>query len=158
MCKGISINKARIRQELYEEYELQRKLHQRTREAQEELHFMYTDPGVVLLPVEQDGQLVIMEWGNRQNKESKLPKTGWCRQESIEAGKWRWLRPEPCVIPADFGLEKGVWFTIDEGVRGVVVQDEKKRPHVYMMTTAPSVYYQNMTKHDRMPVLVDQVI
>ena len=71
---------------------------------------MYTDP-VVQLPVVHDGQLVIYEWGNRGNKESKLPRTGWCRNESLEAGKWRWLSPEPVEIPADFGLEKGVWVS-----------------------------------------------
>ncbi len=157
MCKGISILKARIRQELFEEYELVKRVHTRGESDQEELHFMYPDP-VVQLPVERDGQLEILEWGNRGNKESKLPKTGWCRQESLEAGKWRWLRPQPVVIPADFGLEKGVWFAIDQGIRGVVVEDEQRRPHVYMLTKEPTVYYQNMTKHHRMPVLVDQEI
>lgn len=118
---------------------------------------MFPDP-VVQLPVEWDGQVVILEWGNRGNKASRLPRTGWCREESLKAGKWRWLEPEPVVIPANFGLEKGVWFLINEGVRGVVVHDEQRRPHVYMLTTHASTHYQNMTRHDRMPVLVDQVI
>jgi hypothetical protein len=157
MCKGISILKTRIRQELFEKYHLADRVHRRGDSGEEELHFMFPDP-TVYLPVEQDGQLVLMEWGNRGNKESKLPRTGWCRQESLEAGKWRWLHPEPVVIPADYGLEKGVWFLIDEGIRGVVVLDEQERPHVYMLTTAASVYYQNMTRHERMPVLVGQVI
>ncbi len=157
MCKGISILKARIRQELFDEYQLADRVHRRGDSDDEELHFMFPDP-TVYLPVEQDGQLVLMEWGNRGDKASKLPRTGWCRQESLEAGKWRWLHPEPAVIPADYGLEKGVWFTIDQGIQGVVVQDEQQRPHVYMLTTAASVYYQNMTRHERMPVLVGQVI
>ncbi|MEM9354022.1 MAG: hypothetical protein AAGA92_13490 [Planctomycetota bacterium] len=158
MCKGISILKARIRQELFEEYELERRVYERSPGSELELHFMYTDKPSVCLPVEIDGQLVIMEWGNRQSRESKLPRTGWCRSDSLKAGKWRWLRPEPCVVPADMGHDKGVWFPINEGIRGIMVRDEQQQPHVYMLTADASVYYQNMTRHERMPVLVDQVI
>jgi hypothetical protein len=156
MCKGISILKARLKQELFEQYELEKRV--TARGGEPELHFMYTDPGQVLLPVIHDGQLVIYEWGNRGNKESRLPRTGWCRTDSLEAGKWRWMSPEPVEIPADFGLEKGVWFQIVQGIKGIVVHDEQERPHVYMLTKDASHYYQTMTKHDRMPALIDQEI
>lgn len=158
MCKGISILKARLRQELFEEYELARRISTRGSDTQEELHFMYTDP-IVQLPVIHDGQLVIYEWGNRGGaKVSKLPATGWCRLESIEAGKWRWLKPEKVIIPADFGLEKSVWFQIHEGLEGVVVRDEQQKPHIYMLTQPASHYYEVMTRHERMPILVNQEI
>lgn len=155
MCKGISILRAKIKQELYEQHELARRV--TLRGEQEELHFMYTDP-VIELPVIHHGQLVIYEWGNRGNKESRLPRTGWCRHESLEAGKWRWLEPELVEIPADFGLEKGVWFQIVEGIEGVVVCDEHEHPHVYMITKPASHYFATMTKHDRMPALINQEI
>ena len=154
MCKGISVLRARIRQELFEEYELANRIVERG--GQQELHFMYPDP-IVQLPVLHDGRVMIYEWGNRSRK-GKLPPTGWCRQESIEAGKWRWLKPEPVVIVANFGLEKGVWFHIEQGIRGVVVHDEQERPRVYMLTQDASHYYLTMTKHDRMPVLIEQEI
>lgn len=157
MCKGISILKARLKQELFEQYELAHRVTMRGEGTDPELHFMYTDP-VVQLPVVHDGQLVIYEWGNRGNKESKLPRTGWCRNESLEAGKWRWLSPELVEIPADFGLEKGVWFQINQGMRGIVVRDEIQQPHVYMLTQQASHYYQTMTKHERMPILLGQEI
>jgi len=157
MCKGISILKNRLRQELFEMYELAQRLGTRGEAAPPELHFMYTDP-VVQLPVMHHGELEIYEWGNRGNKESKLPRTGWCRQESLEAGKWRWLAPEPVEIAADFGLEKGVWFHINHGLRGILVRDEVDQPHVYMLTQSASHYYQTMTKHERMPLLIDQEI
>ena len=157
MCKGISILKARLKQELFEQYELAQRITTRGADSQQELHFMYTDP-VVQLPVIDGGEIVIHEWGNRGNKESKLPRTGWCRTESLKAGKWRWLSPEKVVIPADFGLEKGVWFTIEQGLEGVVVHDEQERPHVYMLTQPASHYYQTMTRHDRMPILIGQEI
>ncbi len=158
MCKGISILKARLSQELFEHYELSHRVTTRGEDASPELHFMYPGAPPIELPVMQDGQLVIMEWGNRNNKDSKLPKTGWCRMESLQAGKWRWLSPEKVIIPADFGLEKSVWFQIKEGMEGVVVRDEADRPHVYMLTTKASVYYENMTRHERMPVFVGQEI
>ncbi len=155
MCKGISVLRARIQQELYEERLLEQRLAERGGEP--ELRFMYTDK-VVLLPVLHADQLRIYEWGNRGNKDSKLPRTGWRRNESLQAGKWRWLQPEIVVIPANFGLEKGVWFHITEGLHGIVVYEENCRPHVYMLTQAASHYYATMTKHDRMPPLVGQEI
>jgi hypothetical protein len=158
MCKGVSVLKAKLRQELFDEYELANRLRTRGEGTQEELHFMYTDP-VVQLPVLHDGQIMIYEWGNRGGaKVSKLPATGWCRLESLEAGKWRWLAPEKVIIPADFGLEKSVWFPIEQGVEAVLVHDEQKRPRVYIITEPASHYFQTMTRHDRMPVLIDQKI
>ncbi len=155
MCKGISISKARLRQELLEQYELAQRI--TARGVQEELHFTYTDP-IVQLPVIHDGRLDVYEWGNRGNKESRLPRTGWCRNESLEAGKWRSLSPQPVEIPADFGLEKGVWFPIIQGIRGVLVNDEHDQPHVYMLTKPASEDFGTMTKHDRMPDLINQEI
>ena len=158
MCRGISILKSRIRQELFEQYELARLVHRRNESTDEELWFDFADRATqVLLPIIHDGQLVVREWGNRGGK-VKLPKTGWCRKESLEAGKWRWLNPEPVEIPASFGLEKGIWFQITEGIKGVLVRDETGREHVYMMTEAASHYYEVMTRHNRMPVLIGERI
>jgi hypothetical protein len=160
MCRGISILKNRLRQELYEQYELARFLHRRGESAEEELWFDFADRSVsqVLLPVVHDGQLMIYEWGNRGGKSSKLPKTGWCKKESLEAGKWRWLHPESVEIPCSFGLEKGIWFQVNEGIRGMLVRDEQSKPRVYMITEPASHYYEVMTRHDRMPELVNQRI
>ena len=104
----------------------------------------------------QNGQLVLHEWGNRPGV-GKLPKTGWCQQESLDS--WRsggWLQPELVEIPANFGLEKGIWFQVVEGMRGVVVRDESAAPHVYMLTQPASHYYEVMTRHDRMPVFIGE--
>ena len=155
MCKGISILKARLTLELFERYELASRV--AARGGEPELHFIYTDR-VVALPVFRDGQIEIIEWGSRGNKASKLPRTGWCKTESLEAGKWQWLEPQRVEILADFGLEKGVWFQVVQGIHGVVVHDEQERPHVYMLTKPASHYYEMMTKHNRMPVLIEQEI
>jgi len=70
----------------------------------------------------------------------------------------KWLSPEKVTIPVDFGLEKSVWFQVNEGMEGVVMRDEQERPHVYMLTQPASPYYQTMTRHERMPLLVGQEI
>jgi len=66
----------------------------------------------------------------------------------------KWLSPEKVIIPADFGLKKSVWFQVNEGMEGVV-RDEQERPHVYMLTQPAS---QTMTRHERMPLLVGKEI
>jgi len=38
------------------------------------------------------------------------------------------------------------------------VQDQADHLHAYMLTQPASTYYQNMTKHDRMPVLIGEQI
>ena len=159
MCRAISILKSRINLELIEEYNLHHRLRQRTEDAAEEIVFDFADRvHEPQLPVIHDGQMRVYEWGNRSGRLPKLPKTGWCRQESLVAGKWRWLAPEKVVIPAQFGMEKGIWFSITEGIEGIVVLDPADIPHVYMLTQDASTYFQNMTKHDRMPVLVGEQI
>jgi len=63
---------------------------------------------------------------------------------------------EPVVIPAKLGLEKGTWFPILVGIRGLLVEDEEGRPVVYMVCEPSTHYFRIMTGCDRMPVLVDQ--
>ena len=121
MCRAISILKNRINLELFEEYDLQSRIRQRADEADEEIVFDFADRDHnPQLPVIHAGRMIICEWGNRGGRVAKLPKTGWCREESLKAGKWRWLSPEQVVIPAQLGLEKGVWFSITEGIEGIV--------------------------------------
>jgi len=159
MCRAISILKNRINLELLEEYNLQSRIRQRSGDAEEEIVFDFADrEHDPQLPIIHNGQMLVCEWGNRGGRTEKLPKTGWCRRESLEAGKWRWLSPQKVIIPAQFGLEKGIWFSITEGIEGIVVEDRAKHSHVYMLTQDASTYYQNMTKHERMPVLVGEQI
>jgi hypothetical protein len=158
MCRALSILKNIIRQELFDRYQLERLVHRRNETADEEIWFDYADRSQqVIIPAIVDGQLDIYEWGDRSGK-AKLPKTGWCKRESLEEGKWRWLNPQPVDIPAIFGLEKGRWFQISQGIRGVLVRDQTQQPHVYMLTELASHYYDVMTGHNRMPVLIEQRI
>jgi hypothetical protein len=107
-----------------------------------------------VLPVVLDGALQLFDWGNREDT-LKLPKTGWVRAESLEAGKWDYLRPQEVLIPAIQGVEKKVWFGIEHGIRGYLVRRGPVE-RVYMLTLPPTPEYLALTGHDRMPALIDQ--
>lgn len=107
-----------------------------------------------VLPVLIDGELKLFDWGNRDDT-LKLPKTGWVRVESLEAGKWNYLRPKEVVIPAFQGVEKKIWFGIDQGIRGYLVRRDGAE-RIYMLTLPPTPEYRELTGHDRMPALIDQ--
>jgi hypothetical protein len=117
------------------------------------LQSVYWQPRPVL-PALLDGDLQLFDWGNR-DESLKLPKTGWVRIESLQAGKWNYLHPREVVIPAFQGVEKKVWFGVEHGIRGYLVHrgDEQR---VYMLTLPPTPEYRALTGHDRMPALIDQ--
>ena len=107
-----------------------------------------------VLPAIVDDKLQLLDWGNR-DEALKLPKTGWVRAESLEAGKWNYLRPKEIIIPAFQGVEKKIWFGIDHGIRGFLVRRGDER-RIYMLTLPPTPEYRALTGHDRMPALIDQ--
>jgi hypothetical protein len=109
-----------------------------------------------VLPALLEGDLQLFDWGNR-DEALKLPKTGWVRIESLQAGKWNYLRPREVVIPALQGVEKKVWFTIEHGIRGFLVHRGDQQ-RVYMLTLPPTPEYRALTGHDRMPALIDQEV
>lgn len=110
--------------------------------------------GRPILPAIVNDELRLYDWGNREES-LKLPKTGWVRIESLEAGKWKYLRPQEVIIPAFQGVEKKIWFGIDHGIRGFLVgRGDQER--VYMLTLPPTDEYRALTGHDRMPALIEQ--
>ncbi len=44
--------------------------------------------------------------GNRDDELSRLPRTGWAREESVLSGKWRAYDPEPVIIRRSAGARK----------------------------------------------------
>ena len=87
-----------------------------------------------------------------------LPAGGWLRQADLEKGLWAELRPEPVDVPACFGLDRGVWYQVREGVRGVLVYDAAGVPHVYVLTEPATHYYRTMTHSAWAPVLIGERI
>ena len=144
MCWGITISCRDFPESLIEESRLQDRIVIRAEKAEREIQFLYrASPSVI--PAWVNGELGIYDWGNLDGKDSRLPKTGWCRRETLEKGRWAWLQPESVMIPAALGKENGRWFQIYEGIRGILVRDSRNRPHVYMLTEDASHYYHIMT-------------
>ena len=77
---------------------------------------------------------------------------------TVEEGGWSGLEPIEVEIPAAMGLDRGVWYQIREGVKGLVVSDEKGEPVVYVLVEPASHYYQVMTRSAWMPVLIGECI
>jgi hypothetical protein len=102
--------------------------------------------------------LQIVRWGNRRGQSRCLPCTAWTWKATLEEGGWSDREPVPAVIPATMGLDRGVWFRIREGVRGVAVRDEQGSPVVYVLCEPATHYYRVMTQSESMPVLVGELI
>jgi hypothetical protein len=112
-----------------------------------------------LLPVWHNGRLEVPRWGNRRGESSRLPCTAWTQTDTVEDGRWGECEVEPVVIPARMGLDKGVWFCISQGIRGLLVHDERGMPRVYVMCEPSSHYYRIMTRgSDWMQVLIGERI
>jgi hypothetical protein len=57
------------------------------------------------------------------------------------------------------GLDKGVWYRIRQGIRGLLAHDEGGKPRVYVVCEPSSQYYQVMTRGSCwMPVLIGERI
>lgn len=107
-----------------------------------------------VLPVQIDGQSLLIEWGNRHARRN-VPATGWAQRESVQAGKWHHHRPIPVIIPVQRGYEQGVWFAITHGIHGIVV-GRGVDARVFMMTEAATPEFMALTNHPRQPWLIDQ--
>lgn len=108
------------------------------------------------LPIELNGENRLVPWGNKSHP--RLPKTGFCKAESLKSGKWRWLNPQPVKILAAFGYNNGVWYQIREGIQGILIYDDEDQPHCFLLTQPATHYFKTMTGSERMPALINQVI
>jgi hypothetical protein len=120
---GIALAYSELPQELIDRH----RVHDRGGEP--EVRFLFRDRDRVL-PVWLDGRLQVVRWGNRRGQSRALPCTAWTWTATLEGGGWGELEAVPVVMPAKLGLDRGVWYHIREGVRGVVVRDEQGRPAV----------------------------
>ena len=99
-----------------------------------------------------------MRWGNGRGQSRFLPRTGWTWLETVHQGGWRHLGAIPVDIPATLGYERGVWYSVRQGMRGLLVPDEKGMAVVYMICEPATHYYRVMTRSERMPVFIDERI
>ena len=92
-------------------------------------------------------------------RSAQLPCTAWTQLDTLESGGWGEHGVEPVVIPATMGLDKGVWYRIRQGMRGLMVPDERGCPRVYVICEPSSHYYQIMTRGSCwMPTLIGERI
>ncbi|WP_435015344.1 hypothetical protein TA3x_002882 [Tundrisphaera sp. TA3] len=155
MCLGISLARSELPTELIGRHGLSRRHHDRG--AQQEFRFLYRDRRP-RLPIWRDGRLLIVRWGNARGQSRVLPRTGWTWLETVHQGGWANSGAIPVDIPATLGLERGRWYRIREGIRGLLVPDERGFAVVYMLCEPSSHYYRVMTGSARMPVLIDERI
>src|SRR3990167_7131229 len=118
-----------------------------------EIIFAYWDKRP-MLPIRQGNAIRFMDWGNR-DKNLSLPHTGWARLESLLEKKWDHLKPKIVLIPAQRGCEKKVWFDLTADIKAVLVQKNGVE-RVYMITEATTPEYKELTKHERMPRLMEK--
>ncbi|HUG20308.1 MAG TPA: hypothetical protein VMM56_15085 [Planctomycetaceae bacterium] len=156
MCSGISIARCEIPESLIDRYRLSNQIIRRGKDADDEFRFLLAERFPVL-PVWHEGQFQIFAWGNR-DRHTGLPISGWCRRESLEAGEWSPLQPREVFIPASFGWDRGVWYQIREGIKGVLVCESGGSPHVFVLTQPATHYYQVMTRNHREPVFTGEQI
>jgi hypothetical protein len=97
-----------------------------------------------------------LRWGNGRGETPFLPRTGWTWRSTVQDGYWRIVDPIPVDIPATLGLERGVWFRIRSGIRGLLVPDERGTAVVYMVCEPATHDYHVMTRLNRVPVLIEE--
>lgn len=155
MCIGIALAWSELPTELIGRYGLEHSAHERGGER--EVRFLYRER-MPRLPVWRDGRLQIVRWGNGRGQSRFLPRTGWTWMETIDSGGWRGTDAIPVDIAVTLGLERGVWFRVRQGIRGLLVPDERGIAVGYMICEPASHYYQVMTHSRRMPVLIEERI
>jgi len=156
MCTGITIAWRDVPAKLIQKYQLEERMIQRSETAEKEILFMQRHRRP-LLPVFYQGELRILSWGNRQ-RNINAPMAQWCDVATLESGAWSIYHPEPAEIQANFGLERGVWFQIREGIKATIIHDQHEQPYVYMLLQPSSHYYQVMTGYEKEPVFLGEQI
>ncbi len=156
MLAGTALALSELPLELIARHDLERRVCDRGGER--EVQFLFAE-GERLLPVWRAGRLEILCWGNRRGENPALPCTAWTQIDTVENGGWGEHGIELVVIPASMGLDRGVWYRIRQGMRGLLVHDEAGRPRVYVVCEPASHYYQIMTRGSRwMPALIGERI
>jgi hypothetical protein len=154
MCTGIAIAVSELPVELVRRHRLLERVYARAGVEEFQFHWWQVP---TLLPVRREGKLELLPWGSKLRR-GPLPYGGWVSLEHVESGLFANAHPEEVVIPANLGHQKGTWFLVVEGIKGVVVE-ARGGPVVYMLTEPASTYYRNMTEQSPiMPLFVNQVI
>ena len=143
MLTGVALTLSEIPHDLIVPHNLGPRVH--ARDGKLEVQFLFRHAERVL-PFLQDGQLRVARWGNRRGESQHLPCSGWTWRTSVEAGRWAHCEAAEIVVPATWGLDKGIWYRIERGVRALLVADEAGHLRVYPIVEPASHYYRVMTR------------
>lgn len=152
MCGGVGFNLSDIDEENLFQFYNEEEIARFKKEGIGMSFFWDREP--VLPVIEENKRARLVSWGNR-DKNVNLPKTGWAKIESVTGGKWNYLHPKDIIIPAVKGYEKGKWFSIEKGIKGIKVSKDSIEK-VYMITKEASPEYAKNIKHNREPLLIEQ--
>ncbi|MDX9971257.1 MAG: hypothetical protein RBS56_05130 [Candidatus Gracilibacteria bacterium] len=108
------------------------------------------------LPVGSANGTFLARWGMCL-KNSKTP-LRFCRNESLESGKWASFSPTIVEIPVCLALSMGVWFQVRKAISGVLVENFSGERCVFVLTKPSTHYFEVMTGSKRMPVLINQIL
>ena len=143
MCAGIALAWSDLPTDLIGRHGLHRRVHERGGER--EIQFLYRDR-LPRLPVWRDGRLQVVRWGNGRGQSRFLPGTGWTWLSTLQKGAGG-SGAIPVDIPVTFGLERGVWFRIRQGIRGILVPDERDRRRLHDLRARHPL----LSRHDPVP-------
>lgn len=150
MCGGIFVNWSKVPRKELKQFFSDSELDKMNEKEGFESFYWSRQP---VLPIEQNGELHLRKWGNR-DENLKLPQTGWAKVESIEKGKWDHLHPKRVAIAVDKGYEKGVWFDVHSGKFSGLLVEENGDERAYVVTKPADNKYKKLTGHDREPVII----
>lgn len=125
---------------------------------------VYTSKDSTIPVVQSNGDTQMVRWG-RDKKEPGQSFAHHCaRIESINAGKWSWLKPKAVNLDieefADWGSDNQVhWHVVPEqhSLRGALVQDGNIL-RVYIVTEPVIESMKQYSKGDRWPRIVSDVV
>lgn len=147
MCAGLSFHIDNINRKELDRFYTPDEFDKQRKGDSLQIYFWQKRP---FLPVEEDGEIHLYDWGNRDGS-VKIPKTGWAKLESLRDGRWDYLRPQKVWIPASMGYEKKKWFKTPQGLTGIKVRFHNIT-RVYLVTEKANQEFIQLTGHDRMPV------
>jgi hypothetical protein len=148
---GIALPLSELPLELIDRHRLSKLIYERGGEKELRFHRQVRH---AILPVRHEGQLMIVPWGCRAGT---LPRSGYTWLSTVEAGGWAMYAAQEIEIPAIAGLQNGVWYRIQQGVKGLLAEAGGNQA-AYMIVAPATYYYKIMTRSARMPVLINQQI
>lgn len=110
------------------------------------------------LPIKILSENRFVLWGNKNNPRLRVPLGAFLAFENIKSGQISQLKPKIVDVIANAAQENGIWFQIKVGIKAILIKDIYGKEHAYILTMPATHYFKTMTRSEKMPVLIKQVI